>query len=233
MSSASLDKKPSEVSSMFDGVAEKYDVTNDILSFGQDRVWRKKVVNTLNMKAGQKLLDLAAGTGVSSEPFAAAGVDVTACDFSPGMIAVGKKQRPNINFVEGDAMDLPFKDNVFDAATISFGLRNVQDPKKALSEMLRVTKPGGMLVVCEFSHPNVPIFSSFYKEYLLRALPAIARSVSSNPEAYIYLAETIQAWPDQAELATWIKNSGWVKVTYKNLSGGIVAIHRAYKPVKD
>lgn len=218
---------------MFDDVAEKYDITNDILSLGQTRSWRKKVFNALNMAPGQKLLDLAAGTGVSSEPFADAGVKVTACDFSPGMIAVGKKRRPDINFVEGDAMNLPFEDNTFDAATISFGLRNVQEPKKALSEMLRVTKPGGALVVCEFSHPTVPGFAGIYKNYLLSALPAIAKKVSSNPDAYVYLAESIQAWPKQDELATWIKNSGWVNVTYKNLTMGIVAMHRAYKPVED
>jgi demethylmenaquinone methyltransferase/2-methoxy-6-polyprenyl-1,4-benzoquinol methylase len=228
---ASLDKRPDEVATMFDDVAPKYDVVNDVLSMGQTRRWRKVVVEAMDVRAGQRVLDLAAGTGTSSEPYADAGIDVVACDFSLGMLKVGKRRRPDIDFIAGDATKLPFADNTFDASTISFGLRNVNEPKKALAEMLRVTKPGGKLVIAEFSQPVVPLWRTMYTEYLMRALPAIATKVSSNPDAYVYLAESIRAWPDQDNLAAWLQDAGWEDVTYRNLSGGIVAVHRAHKPV--
>ncbi|HET6242268.1 MAG TPA: demethylmenaquinone methyltransferase, partial [Arthrobacter sp.] len=205
MNRASLDKRPDEVATMFDDVAPKYDVVNDVLSMGQTRRWRKIVVEAMDVKAGQRVLDLAAGTGTSSEPYADAGIDVIACDFSLGMLKVGKRRRPDIDFVAGDATRLPFADNTFDATTISFGLRNVNEPKKALAEMLRVTKPGGRLVIAEFSQPVVPLWRTMYTEYLMRALPAIAVKVSSNPDAYVYLAESIRAWPDQDHLAAWLQ----------------------------
>ncbi|CEA08993.1 Ubiquinone/menaquinone biosynthesis C-methyltransferase UbiE [Arthrobacter saudimassiliensis] len=215
---------------MFDDVAPKYDVVNDVLSMGQTRRWRRIVVEAVGAVPGQRVLDLAAGTGTSSEPYADAGVDVVACDFSLGMLKVGKRRRPDIDFVAGDATALPFADNSFDATTISFGLRNVNEPRKALAEMLRVTKPGGKLVIAEFSSPVVPLWRTMYTEYLMRALPPIARKVSSNPDAYVYLAESIRAWPDQDALSGWITDSGWQDVAYRNLSGGIVAVHRAVKP---
>ena len=215
---------------MFDDVAPKYDLVNDVLSFGQTRRWRRFVVDAVGARPGQRVLDLAAGTGTSSEPYADAGVNVVACDFSLGMLKVGKRRRPDIDFVAGDATNLPFEDNSFDASTISFGLRNVNEPKKALSEMLRVTKPGGRLVVAEFSSPTLPVWRTMYTEYLMRALPPIARKVASNPDAYVYLAESIRAWPDQDGLAAWISEAGWDDVAYRNLTGGIVAIHRAVKP---
>lgn len=215
---------------MFDDVAPRYDVVNDILSVGQTRRWRRIVVDAVGAKAGQRVLDLAAGTGTSSEPYADAGIHVVACDFSLGMLRVGKRRRPDIDFVAGDATNLPFEDNSFDAATISFGLRNVTDPKKALAEMYRVTKPGGTLVVAEFSHPTFAPWRTVYTEYLMRALPAIATKVASNPTAYVYLAESIRAWPNQDGLAAWIGGAGWEECRYRNLSGGIVAVHRATKP---
>lgn len=215
---------------MFDDVAPKYDIVNDVLSMGQTRRWRRLVVDAVGAQPGQRVLDLAAGTGTSSEPYADAGIDVVACDFSLGMLKVGKRRRPDIDFVAGDATNLPFEDNSFDASTISFGLRNVNEPKKALAEMLRVTKPGGRLVIAEFSSPTVPVFRTVYTEYLMRALPAIARKVASNPDAYVYLAESIRAWPNQDGLAAWISETGWDDVAYRNLTGGIVAIHRAVKP---
>ncbi len=214
---------------MFDDVAPKYDVVNDVLSMGQTRRWRRIVVDAVGAEPGQRVLDLAAGTGTSSEPYADAGIDVVACDFSLGMLKVGKRRRPDIDFVAGDATNLPFADNSFDACTISFGLRNVNEPKKALAEMLRVTRPGGRLVIAEFSQPTVALWRTTYTEYLMRALPAIARRVSSNPDAYVYLAESIRAWPDQDRLAAWIGDSGWNDVAYRNLNGGIVAVHRATK----
>ena len=230
MKRATLEKRPDEVAAMFDEVAPKYDIVNDVLSMGQTRRWRRLVVDAVGARPGSRVLDLAAGTGTSSEPYADAGVSVVACDFSLGMLKVGKRRRPDIDFVAGDATNLPFEDNSFDATTISFGLRNVNEPKKALAEMLRVTKPGGKLVIAEFSSPVVPLWRTMYTEYLMRALPPIARKVASNPDAYVYLAESIRAWPNQDELAAWIAGQGWDDVAYRNLSGGIVAIHRAVKP---
>lgn len=219
------------MAAMFDDVAPKYDIVNDILSMGQTRRWRRVVVDAVDAKPGQRVLDLAAGTGTSSEPYADAGVNVVACDFSVGMLKVGKRRRPDIDFIAGDATNLPFAENSFDASTISFGLRNVVDPKKALREMLRVTKPGGRLVLAEFSHPTFSPFRTVYTEYLMRALPPIAKKVSSNPDAYVYLAESIRVWPNQDQLSAWLAEAGWESVAYRNLSGGIVAVHRATKPL--
>ncbi|HEV7166676.1 MAG TPA: demethylmenaquinone methyltransferase [Micrococcaceae bacterium] len=233
MNRASLEKRPEEVAAMFDDVAPKYDVVNDVLSMGQTRRWRRTVVDAVDAKPGQRVLDVAAGTGTSSEPYADAGVAVVACDFSVGMLKVGKRRRPDIDFIAGDATNLPFADNSFDATTISFGLRNVSEPQKALAEMLRVTKPGGTLVIAEFSQPTIALWRTMYTEYLMRALPAIATKVSSNPDAYVYLAESIRAWPDQDHLSDWIRNAGWNQVEYRNLSGGIVAVHRARKQSRD
>jgi demethylmenaquinone methyltransferase / 2-methoxy-6-polyprenyl-1,4-benzoquinol methylase len=230
MSRAGLDKSPHEVQAMFDDVAERYDITNDVLSLGQDRRWRKAVLAAVAPGGGDRILDLAAGTGTSSEPFATAGAFVVPCDFSEGMLRVGKRARPVLAFAAGDATRLPFADAVFDAVTISFGLRNVVDVESALAEMARVTRPGGRLVVCEFSTPTFPPFRKVYAEYLVTALPAVARRVSSNPDSYVYLAESIRAWPDQDALAALIAANGWGSVEYRNLSGGIVALHRALRP---
>jgi demethylmenaquinone methyltransferase/2-methoxy-6-polyprenyl-1,4-benzoquinol methylase len=211
---------------MFDAVAKRYDLTNDVLSMGQDRRWRKQVLAAVDARPGDRVLDLAAGTGTSSLPFAEAGAQVIPCDFSVGMLQVGKKARPQLPFVAGDGTKLPFADDTFDAVTISFGLRNIVDPLAGLREMRRVTRPGGRLVVCEFSHPVNRAFRKVYLEYLMKTLPSIARGVSSSPDAYVYLAESIRAWPDQAGLAALIQDAGWGSVEYRNLSGGIVALHR-------
>lgn len=229
MSRAHLNKEPHEVAAMFDAVAKKYDITNDVLSLGQTRSWRKAVVKAVNPRPGLKVLDLAAGTGTSTRPFYAAGAEAVACDFSAGMIEVGRVQYPHLDFVQGDALNLPFENESFDVVTISFGLRNVQDPARALSEMLRVTKSGGQLVVCEFSHPTWSPFRTVYLEYLMKALPAIATKVSSNADAYVYLAESIRDWPTQSELAELIHSVGWKQCAWRNLTGGIVALHRATK----
>jgi demethylmenaquinone methyltransferase/2-methoxy-6-polyprenyl-1,4-benzoquinol methylase len=212
---------------MFDEVAERYDFTNDVLSLGQDRHWRREVRFALDPRPGERVLDLAAGTGTSSMPFAVAGAVVVPCDFSVGMSRVGKEARPWLPFVAGDAARLPFGDATFDAVTISFGLRNVHGYPEGLAEMLRVTRPGGRLVVCEFSQPSNATFRTVYSEYLMRALPKVARAVSSNPESYVYLAESIRAWPAQDELAATIDANGWDGVRFRNLTGGIVALHMA------
>jgi demethylmenaquinone methyltransferase / 2-methoxy-6-polyprenyl-1,4-benzoquinol methylase len=230
VSRATLDKAPSEVAAMFDGVARRYDLVNDVLSLGQDRLWRRQVVRTLDPRFGERVLDLAAGTGASTEQLERDGAYVVPADFSLGMLQVGKRARPGLPYVAADALRLPFADESFDAVTISFGLRNVHDVDQALREMLRVTRPGGRLLVCEFSRPTFGPFRKVYVEYLMRALPAVARRISSNPESYVYLAESIQVWPGQRELAALIGGAGWGGVGWRNLSGGIVALHRAYRP---
>ncbi|MGW5737422.1 MULTISPECIES: demethylmenaquinone methyltransferase [Streptomyces] len=229
MTRASLDKQPHEVASMFDDVAERYDLTNDVLSFGQARLWRKEVAKAVDARPAQKVLDLAAGTATSSQPFARAGAYVVPCDFSLGMLQVGKARHPWMPFTAGDATKLPFKDDTFDAVTISFGLRNVHETDQALREMYRVTKPGGRVVICEFSHATWAPFRTVYEEYLMRALPPVARTVSSNPDAYVYLAESIRSWPDQPTLAARLQDAGWSKVAWRNLTGGVVALHRGFK----
>jgi demethylmenaquinone methyltransferase/2-methoxy-6-polyprenyl-1,4-benzoquinol methylase len=227
MTRADLDKAPQDVASMFDTVAERYDLTNDVLSAGQDRRWRRATVAAVGAQPGQTVLDIAAGTGTSSEPFADAGVLVVPADFSLGMLRVGQRRRPDLAFTAADATRLPFADASFDAVTMSFGLRNVVDVDGALAEFARVTKPGGRLVVCEFSQPVWGPVRAAYLNYLMRALPGIARRTSSNPESYVYLAESIRAWPDQRGLAARIATAGWTDVQWRNLSGGIVALHRA------
>ncbi len=222
-------KQPAQVAAMFDTVAESYDRTNDLLSFGQDRLWRKKVLKAVNPQPGQTILDLAAGTGSSSVVFAKEGVKVIASDFSEGMLAVGRKRHPELEFVYADATKLPFKDASVDAVTISFGLRNVNEPKTALKEMLRVLKPGGTVVICEFSQVGVPVIRSFYNFYLKKVLPRLSSLLASNQGAYEYLAESIMAWPKQTELVKWLTDAGFVEANYKNLSFGVVALHSAKK----
>jgi demethylmenaquinone methyltransferase/2-methoxy-6-polyprenyl-1,4-benzoquinol methylase len=229
MGRASLEKQPHEVAAMFDGVASRYDRTNTILSFGLDRGWRRATRHALDLRPGQRCLDLAAGTGVSTEELARSGAYLVGADLSLGMLGVGRRTRPHTVLLAGDAVALPFADAAFDAVTISFGLRNVVDPLAALREMARVTRPGGCLAVCEFSAPVNRAFRRVYLGYLMRALPPVARRVSSNPDAYVYLAESIRAWPDQAGLAALVGEAGWADVAWRNLTGGIVALHRATK----
>jgi demethylmenaquinone methyltransferase / 2-methoxy-6-polyprenyl-1,4-benzoquinol methylase len=230
VSRADLEKKPAEVQAMFDDVARRYDLTNDVLSLGQDRRWRHQVIEAVDPRPGEVVLDLAAGTGTSSQPFLDRGARVVPCDFSVGMLRVGKAARPHLPFVAGDGTRLPFPDATFDAVTISFGLRNIVDPDAGLRELRRVTRPGGRLVVCEFSSPTWAPFRTVYIEYLMKALPTVARAVSSAPDAYVYLAESIRAWPDQAGLAARVQQAGWSAVKWRNLSGGIVALHHATNP---
>jgi demethylmenaquinone methyltransferase/2-methoxy-6-polyprenyl-1,4-benzoquinol methylase len=261
MTRANLDKRPGEVSAMFDKVAGRYDLMNDVLSLGQDRWWRRIVARAVGARAGELVLDLAAGTGTSSRSFTAAGASCVACDFSLGMLQVGASrlrsaqaeppvrpgdgqpgdgppgdERPGpvppgpVRFVAGDALLLPFRDQAFDAVTISFGLRNVADPDLALAELLRVTRPGGRLVICEFGHLPWPRLNTVYESYLVTALPVVARRLSGSPEAYDYLAESIKDWPAQPELARRIAAAGWSAVRWRNLTMGVVAVHHARRP---
>ncbi|MFM9378389.1 demethylmenaquinone methyltransferase [Gordonia sp. VNK21] len=224
-SRATLAKDPSEVAEMFDGVARRYDLTNTVLSFAQDRRWRKATRKALALRPRDVVLDLAAGTAVSTEELAASGAFCIAADFSRGMLRAGANRE--VPKVAADALHLPFAADSFDAATISFGLRNVNDVPLALSELRRVLKPGGRLAICEFSTPTFGPFKTVYMEYLMKALPTVATKVSSNPAAYVYLAESIRAWPDQAGLAQLIGEAGFGDVHWQNLTGGIAAIHSA------
>lgn len=230
MTRASLDRQPRQVAAMFDRVARRYDLTNAVLSLGRDRAWRRATRAALRLSPGERVLDLAAGTGASTEELARSGARVVGADLSTGMLAAGRRSRPGVSLLAGDALALPFADGAFDAVTVSFGLRNVADVDAALRELARVTRPGGRLVVCEFSHPTGRLFRTLYLSYLLRVLPAVARRVSSDPDAYVYLADTIRAWPEQSALAGRIADAGWEAVAWKNLTRGIVALHRAVRP---
>src|ERR1700722_7552635 len=194
MARADLEKRPGEVAAMFDELAGRYDLLNDLLSAGQVRLWRRVVARAVDARPGERILDLAAGTGTSTVTFATSGADCVACDFSIGMLQAGIKRvrsdpdSPQPACVGGDALQLPFGDGLFDAVTISFGLRNVADPERALAEMLRVTRPGGRLVICESGHPSSRVTDALYTRYLSVALPATGRLFSSAPDAYSYLA---------------------------------------------
>jgi demethylmenaquinone methyltransferase / 2-methoxy-6-polyprenyl-1,4-benzoquinol methylase len=238
MTRADLDKKPAEVAAMFDALAGRYDLMNDLLSMGQVRLWRRRVQRILQAGPGDRVLDLAAGTGTSSVALAASGADVVACDFSLGMLQAGQarqakndpfqaKTRGRVAFAAGDALRLPFADGAFDAVTISFGLRNVDGTRDALAEMRRVTRPGGRLVVCEFSEITVAPLDMLYRRYLTEVLPAVARRAARNPAAYEYLAESITDWPAQRELADVIRAAGWSSVRWRDLTLGVVAVHVA------
>jgi len=217
---------------MFDEVAAHYDRTNAVLSMGNATLWRVATTRAVDPQRGERVLDIAAGTGTSSAALARSGAHVVAADFSEGMINVGRKRHadnPNIEFVQADATALPFADGEFDAVTSSFGLRNVVEPKKALDEFYRVTKPGGRIVICEFSTPPVTPVRLGYFAYLNHVMPAIVRLASSNAEAYDYLGESIAAWPTQSILSSWLRDAGYDGVAYRNLTLGIVALHRGIK----
>ncbi|MBQ0863730.1 demethylmenaquinone methyltransferase [Streptomyces smyrnaeus] len=230
MSRATLAKHPDQVTRMFDEAADHYDRTNTLLSGGQDRLWRARARAALALQPGETCLDVACGTGVSTEELARSGATVLGVDRSPGMVARGAAR--SLDLRVGDALQLPFEAAAFDAVTIMFGLRNVVDPGAALREMARVTRPGGRLVVCEFSHPTWEPFRTVYLRYLMGGLPRIANRVSSNPDAYTYLSDTIRAWHDQPSLAALLQEAGWQRVGWRNLTGGIVALHRATAPAR-
>jgi len=229
MARATLDKRPTDVARMFDAVADRYDRMNALMTFGQERRWRRQVAATLGLAPGMRVLDLAAGTGASSLPFASAGAHPVACDFSPGMLAVGRRTHPDLTFVAGDALALPFADNSFDAVTISFGLRNVADVHTVLAELLRVTRSGGRLVVLETSKPAARPLRAMSRLYTTRVMPLIARAFSSDPSSYAYLAESADAWLDQQSLADALRAAGWTGVGWRDLMLGAVALHSALK----
>ena len=228
MSRASLDKDPDEIAEMFDGVAKRYDRMNTLMSLGMDRYWRRETRKALGLAPGDKCLDLGAGSGVSTEELARSGAWVAGVDLSLGMLAVGKDR--DVPLIAGDVTALPFPDETFDAVTISMAIRNVQDLAGGLAEMYRVLKPGGRLAILEFSTPTWRPFRTVYMEYVMRGFPVLAKALSSNPDAYVYLAESVRAWPDQAAFARWVQDAGFAKVAWRNFAGGAVALHRGFKP---
>jgi demethylmenaquinone methyltransferase/2-methoxy-6-polyprenyl-1,4-benzoquinol methylase len=227
MARAHLDRQPREVAQMFDAVADRYDRMNAVMTMGQERRWRGVVARALAVGPGDRVLDLAAGTGASSVPIEGLGARAVACDFSLGMLEVGRSRHPQLDFVAGDALHLPFTDNAFDAVTISFGLRNVADIDAALQEMARVTRPGGRIVVLETSAPLRQPLRAGHSVYVDRVLPRLARLVASNGEAYEYLAESVGEWPAPAALAERLAGAGWSSVSWRQLLMGAVALHTA------
>ncbi len=226
---ADLDKAPEDVAAMFDVVAPRYDITNDLLSLGMVFVWRKATRRALDLGQGDLVLDVAAGTGTSSAHLQKTGATVIALDLSEGMIEVGRSRHPDIEFVLGSATDLPFDNDTFDAVTISYGIRNIDDVPRALAEFYRVTRPGGRLVICEFSKPN-DIVKPPYDLYMNQVAPLIAKVASPAGAAYDYLSESIDDWYDQKTLGLLMQRAGWRHVAYRNQTFGAVAIHRGFKP---
>jgi demethylmenaquinone methyltransferase/2-methoxy-6-polyprenyl-1,4-benzoquinol methylase len=218
------------VQAMFDKVAPRYDLANAALSLGQDAHWRRVTAEAASPIAAH-VLDVAAGPGnVAVELVRRGARHVTALDLSFNMLAEGARRgHDHVTWVNGDAQALPFPDATFDAVTISFGLRNVPDPARALAEFGRVLRPGGRVVVCEFANPTWAPFRAVYRRYLVGALPAAARVVSSSPAAYRYLADSILAWPDRRAVADWVEAAGFRDVGVKDLAGGIVAVHRGFR----
>ena len=215
---------------MFDTVANNYDLTSAVLSGGNATLWRFATVKAIDPQPGERILDIACGTGTSSSALTRTGATVVGVDFSPGMLGEARRKHASVEFVEGDAMKLPFVSDEFDAVTISFGLRNITDPKAALDEMYRVLKPGGRLVITEFSRPPIALLRAGYFSYLKYVMPTVASVTGSNSAAYKYLEETIRDWPDQGTLSQWIRGVGFTRVAHRNLTAGIVALHRGLKP---
>ena len=224
---SSLDKDAAVIATRFDRIARRYDLVNDVVSGGQARGWRRATVDAVAPRPGMRVLDLAGGTGSSAGPLAELGAAVTVCDISTGMLEVGRNRFPHIDFVHGDAMDLPFDDGAFEVATVSFGLRNVSDPALALRELARVVQPGGRLVIAEFSHPRHRALRVAYQPYLRYVLPSVAGVITGDRDTYEYFAESIKQWPNQAGLVALMEAAGWQEARYRDLSGGIVALHEA------
>jgi demethylmenaquinone methyltransferase/2-methoxy-6-polyprenyl-1,4-benzoquinol methylase len=212
------------VQRMFDRVAPRYDLANTVFSLGQDRAWRQAAARATHLTPGEVAVDVACGTGGLTRDLQqlAPGALVVGMDFSQEML----KRAGQGRYVAADALRLPLEDASVDLVTIAFGLRNLPEPAQGLLEFRRVLRPGGRLVVCEFSHPVVPVFREVYRRYLTRLMPVAARRLTSDPEAYQYLARSIGAWPDQPGLARWLQEAGFEKVAWRDLTGGIVALHR-------
>ena len=232
------DKKAGLVADVFSSVASKYDVMNDVMSFGVHRLWKKIAMGHTGLKKGQRALDVAGGTGdltiYMSEQVGPTG-EVIISDINPDMLEQGRRRlidkgiAGNIKFVEANAEELPFEENTFDCVTIAFGLRNVTDKDKALRSMYHVLKPGGRLLVLEFSKPVLPGLDQVYDFYSFKLLPLMGKVIANDAESYQYLAESIRMHPDQATLKAMMEQAGFERCTYHNMSGGIVALHKGFK----
>ena len=231
-------EKQAKVAEVFTSVARKYDVMNDLMSFGIHRLWKRYAISLTGVRSGQRVLDIAGGTGDLAKVFSrevGRSGRVVLSDINEAMLEVGRTRLinagcNNVDFVLANAETLePFEDNSFDLVTISFGLRNVTDKDKALSAMHRVLKPGGRLLVLEFSKPVFEPLSKAYDLYSFTALPIMGKIVAGDAESYQYLAESIRMHPDQQTLKQMMQNAGFVNCDYHNLTGGIVAVHRGFK----
>lgn len=231
-------EKAKLVADVFHSVAGKYDLMNDVMSMGIHRLWKRFTLGQSGVHAGQRVLDVAGGTGDLAALFAplvGAHGSVTLADINPAMLEVGRGRLAdrgiagNVEFVQADAENLPFPDNYFDCISIAFGLRNVTRKDAALASMLRVLKPGGRLLVLEFSRPVVPGLDKIYDAYSFKLLPLMGRWIADDAESYRYLAESIRKHPDQETLKAMMEQAGFERVHYFNLSGGIVALHKGYK----
>ncbi|MGX3021951.1 bifunctional demethylmenaquinone methyltransferase/2-methoxy-6-polyprenyl-1,4-benzoquinol methylase UbiE [Ursidibacter sp. B-7004-1] len=232
------EEKQQLVANVFHSVAGKYDLMNDLLSFGIHRVWKRFTIDCSGVRKGHKVLDLAGGTGDFTAKFSrivGETGEVVLADINSSMLEVGREKLRNlgvvgnVNYVQANAEALPFADNTFDCIVISFGLRNVTDKDKALRSMFRVLKPGGRLLVLEFSKPIIDPISQVYNFYSFNILPKVGEVVVNDGESYRYLAESIRMHPKQDELKAMMENAGFESVNYYNLSAGIVALHRGYK----
>lgn len=230
--------KAGMVGQVFDSVASKYDVMNDLMSFGVHRVWKRFTLDQSGVRPGQAVLDLAGGTGDLAAKFSKrVGKDglVVLADINASMLFTGRDKLldngviGNVDYTQANAEELPFADDSFDCITIAFGLRNVTDKDKALRSMNRVLKPGGRLLVLEFSKPVLPLLSKAYDAYSFTALPMMGKLVANDAESYRYLAESIRMHPDQSTLKQMMEDAGFAKANYHNLTGGIVALHKGYK----
>ncbi|HCM04713.1 MAG TPA: bifunctional demethylmenaquinone methyltransferase/2-methoxy-6-polyprenyl-1,4-benzoquinol methylase UbiE [Oceanospirillales bacterium] len=232
------EEKQAMVADVFHSVAAKYDVMNDLMSFGVHRLWKRFTIDMSGVRPGNKVLDLAGGTGDLTKKFSkivGPSGKVVLADINSSMLEVGRERLTNqgyvgnIEYVQANAQYLPFEDNTFDVITIAFGLRNVTDKDEALRSMFRVLKPGGRLLVLEFSQTNNPLLKKAYDLYSFTALPLMGKLVTNDSESYKYLAESIRMHPDQETLKGMMQDAGFNRVSYHNMTGGMVALHRGIK----
>ncbi|MBO1256930.1 bifunctional demethylmenaquinone methyltransferase/2-methoxy-6-polyprenyl-1,4-benzoquinol methylase UbiE [Alteromonas sp. 5E99-2] len=232
------EQKVNMVADVFHSVAAKYDVMNDVMSFGIHRLWKRYTVDCSGVRSGHKVLDLAGGTGDLTATFSRLVGDtgsVVLADINLSMLKVGRDKLrdmgrvKNIDYVQANAEALPFPDNHFDVITMAFGLRNVTEKENALASIFRVLKPGGRLLVLEFSKPVLPALSKIYDAYSFYVLPTMGQIVANDKESYQYLAESIRMHPDQDTLKGMFEDAGFEQCRYDNLTGGVVALHRGYK----
>ncbi len=234
-----VEEKASRVADVFHSVAARYDLMNDLMSGGVHRLWKRFTIELAGVRPGQKVLDIAGGTGDLSYAFARrVGPEglVVLADINESMLNVGRDRLTdrgvagNLQYAQADAQYLPFPDNTFDCITIAFGLRNVTDKDLALASMLRVLKPGGRLLVLEFSKPGNPLLEKAYDAYSFKLLPFMGKVVANDADSYRYLAESIRMHPDQETLKGMMDRAGFVRTEYHNMTGGVVALHKGVKP---